>query len=164
MIQRTFKAVLSCVFSTPMRTDLSSRVGFAVALLVSTSAWAGPCDALSSLEQAAALGNLPPEVTACLLKARDSGDATRATQASSLLIANAFANQDDESWSRHVKTHLESVDNADCELMMKYGMHLLRTGAPENALRWIDAAAAHSFGWSAKVLEVLLPAILSFNF
>lgn len=156
MFQRTQRVFLMAISLSSLRVGMASCVGLLAVLFTSVSAWAGPCDVLSDLEKSAALGKLAPEVTACLVGLRDAGEPTRSSQASSLLIANAFASQDPESWARHVKTHLESVDNSDCELMMKYGVHLLRADAPEEALTWIDAAAAHSFGWSAKVLEAKL--------
>jgi len=127
-----------------------------VFLFIGASAWAGPCDELSALEKPAALGQLPAEVIVCLEKMRDAGEPARRESASLLLIANAFACHDDASWSRHVKYHLESVDTGDCDLMYRYGRQLLKSGAPRDALTWIDSAATHSYGWPANALEAKL--------
>jgi len=136
---------------------LRPLLGFGlVGWLMMGTAWAGSCDDLGALEKAAAHGELTAEVVTCLEALRSPADPVRSERASNLLIAHAFASHDDGSWAMYVKTHLETIDTADCDLMYRYAMRLLKAGDSRQALKWIEAAAAHSYGWPADALEAKL--------
>lgn len=125
----------------------------ALAILVSGPA-AAQCDDLVGLKRPAALGQLDEATISCLEGALAPENAlSRREPASKLLIANAFGKNDDEAWARHVKTHLETVDTSDCDLMYKLGNHLLKHKAPAEAIKWADAAEKDSYGWPQDELQ-----------
>ncbi len=119
----------------------------ALAMLASGTA-AAQCDDVAALKKPAALGQFDDATIVCLEKALAAdGSMTRRESLSKLLIANAFGKNDNEAWARHVRNHLETVNTSDCDLMYKYGHHLLKHDKPTEAVKWADSAEKNSYGW-----------------
>jgi len=120
------------------------------ALLLCAAPAAAQCDDLASLRKSAAMGKLSDETTSCLAQTLVAGTLMTREQASNLLVANSFAKGDHYAWAGHVEFHLESINTSDCDLMFKYGQHLLKNDAPAAAVKWAESAEKHSYGWPAE--------------
>ena len=74
---------------------------------------------------------------------------------SRLLIANAEANQDWETWERLMKRHLEDISRADPDMCFRYALHLSKKGVAygEEVIRWTGYALENKQKWTGDVYK-----------
>jgi uncharacterized caspase-like protein len=109
-----------------------------------------PCADLMALEPTAILGELTPELTACLeTRINEEKVLTTKDKLSRMLMINADAKGDLPEWTRLAARHLEDFDRSDPDLCFKFALVLSR-GDIEDAelvLRWSDYALENKHIW-----------------
>lgn len=113
---------------------------------VATSA----CQDLVALEPKAILGELTPDLVACLdSRIAEEPLLTTKDKLSRMLMVNADAKGDLVDWTRLAARHLEDFDRSDPDLCFKFALVLSR-GEIEDAelvLRWSDYALENKHVW-----------------
>ncbi|MDP2317586.1 MAG: caspase family protein [Pseudomonadota bacterium] len=110
----------------------------------------GPCADLLALEPKAILGELTPELGACLeTRIAEEKLLTTKDKLSRMLMINADAKGDMPEWTRLAARHLEDFDRSDPDLCFKFALVLSRGGIEdaELVLRWADYALENKHIW-----------------
>lgn len=104
---------------------------------------------MERLRDGATVGHLSEDTVNCLAVIRNDTqqDANR-LEASRLLIADSHAKGILTQWANHVQIHLDSLDDSDPDLMYRYGLHLLKFGAPSEAVKRTETALKHLDVWA----------------
>ena len=105
---------------------------------------------IEQLEMKAMLGQLTPgQIRDLEVVLREDGDLADKANISRLLMANAWAAGDQESWEKHVKLHLGTIDQTDPDLSYKYSLFLSKQDPMqgEEVIRWADVALEHRQKW-----------------
>ena len=141
-------------FTCRQYTDFVWRVLFStlfVGLCVGSGvASAGDCPPLERLRDGATVGQLSDETLACLVTVRDdTSQIENRAEASRLLIADSHAKGILTQWAHHVQIHLDHLDDSDPDLMYRYGLHLLKFGAPSEAVKRTEEALKHLDSWAS---------------
>jgi hypothetical protein len=108
------------------------------------------CDDLLVLEPFAMLGRLDDSTVGCLeRRLRLVARQTSKDKISRVLMANAWAQNDQHKWEAMVRRHLKEIDRSDVDLCYIFARHLATLGAefiPE-AIRWSHVALNNSLKW-----------------
>jgi len=109
------------------------------------------CDDLVPLEAGAMMGELGAGVVACLDRRLGTERLqTTKNKISRLLIVDAEARKDWESWETLVQRHLEDIDRSDPDLCFRYAVFLHKQGGlemAEEAIRWAGVALENKQVW-----------------
>ena len=115
---------------------------------------AAGCDDLVALEPFALMGKLSKEQIRCLEESLRLADRqTRKDAISRVLMADAFASEEQHRWEGAVRRHLESIDRSDADLCYIFARHLAQKGEeflPE-AIRYSNLALENSLQWEGQL-------------
>ncbi len=109
------------------------------------------CGDLIKLEPAAMMGKLSDAEIRCLDQSlRDAERMTVKDKISRVLLADAWAKQDEHRWEGVARRHLEEIDRSDPDLCYKFALYLSDKGPDkmEEALKWADVALENRTVWS----------------
>jgi len=109
-----------------------------------------PCADLVTIEQPAILGAITSGQSACLEnRLKTERLQTTRSQISRLLLVNAEAAGDIESWEALMMRHLEEIDRSDPDLCFRYAIHLFRADidSQEESIKWSDYALENKQRW-----------------
>lgn len=108
------------------------------------------CGTRQKLEPAAMLGRLAEADTSCLEEvAAGASTLTERSKASRILMAQAHASRDTQTWARLTKRHLDEIERSDPDIARSYAMHLARRGGdPGAVLLWSDVALENRHLWT----------------
>lgn len=125
--------------------DLDSMFGSE--LMVATA----ECGDLIKLEPAAMMGKLSDAEIRCLddnmMRAERM---TTKDKISRVLLADAWAKQDEHRWEGVARRHLEEIDRSDPDMCYKFALYLSQKGPDrmEEALKWADVALENRSMWT----------------
>ena len=115
------------------------------------------CADLVGMEPDALMGIFSPGRIECVERRLANMKELQTTRdkLSRLLIANAEANQDWESWERLMKRHLEDISRADPDMCFRYALHLSKKGVAygEEVIRWTGYALENKQKWTGDVYK-----------
>ena len=112
-----------------------------------------PCDDLLAIEQPALLGSISDGQRDCLEgRLRTERLQTTRSQISRLLLVNAEASGDIQSWEELMARHLEEIDRSDPDLCFRYAIHLFRADidSQEESLKWSGYAMENKQKWEGE--------------
>ncbi len=110
-----------------------------------------PCKDALALEPRAMMGEIGPDLEACV-EARIASEPTQTTRdkLSRLLLVDAEASGDAAGWASLVERHLDVIDRSDPDLCFKWALHLSRGDVDdaELVLRWVEYALDNKHVWT----------------
>lgn len=115
------------------------------------------CTDLVGMEPDALMGTFSPGRIECVERRLANMKELQTTRdkLSRLLIANAEATQDWETWERLMKRHLEEISRADPDMCFRYALHLSKKGVAygEEVIRWTGYALENKQKWTGDVYK-----------
>jgi len=115
----------------------------------------GDCSNLRKLEPKAMMGKLSDGEIRCLDRSlRESEKQTTKDKLSRVLMADAYAKQNDDRWETIVRRHLNDIDRSDPDLCYKFSTFMLKRvpkkGPPaaDEVMKWADVALENKQQWS----------------
>ncbi|MFT4622596.1 MAG: hypothetical protein ACI8PZ_001252 [Myxococcota bacterium] len=112
------------------------------------------CDDLIALEPFALMGKLKPQTVQCLeASMRLAARQTRKDAISRVLMADAYARDDQHRWEGSVRRHLEEIDRSDADLCYIFARHLAQKGDDflAEAIRYANLALENSLQWEGQL-------------
>ena len=109
------------------------------------------CGDLIKLEPAAMMGKLSDAEIRCLDNTlRVNERMTFKDKISRVLLADAWAKQDEHRWEGVARRHLEQIDRSDPDMCYKFALYLSSKGPDrmEEALKWADVALENRRMWT----------------
>ncbi|MEQ1502788.1 MAG: hypothetical protein ABMB14_11190 [Myxococcota bacterium] len=140
------KAAAASNTTTTVVTPAVQDAAIATAAMADT----GDCADLVKLEPFASLGKLEPATTACLeTRLANAPKMTDKKKISGILMADAWAKGDKDTWETLIKRHLDEIDQSDPDLCYKYALHLSRQGPgrASGVIRWANVALENRMVW-----------------
>ncbi len=120
---------------------------FGSELMVATA----QCGDLIKLEPAAMMGKLSDAEIRCLDKQlRDAERMTVKDKISRVLLADAWAKQDEHRWEGVARRQLEEIDRSDPDMCYKFALYLSGKGPDrmDEALKWANVALENRSMWT----------------
>lgn len=109
------------------------------------------CGDLIKLEPAAMMGKLSDAEIRCLDdQLRVAERMTIKDKISRVLLADAWAKQDEHRWEGVARRHLEEIDRSDPDMCYKFALYLSEKGPDrmEEALKWANVALENRSQWT----------------
>ncbi|MFK7928233.1 MAG: hypothetical protein AB8H79_08585 [Myxococcota bacterium] len=113
------------------------------------------CGNLRKLEPKAMMGKLSDAEIRCLDGTLREGDKqTYRDKISRVLMADAFAKQNDDRWETIVRRHLNDIDRSDPDLCYKFATFMLKRvprkgpDAADEVMKWSDVALENKQQWT----------------
>lgn len=118
----------------------------------------GDCSNLRKMEPKAMLGKLDDGEIRCLDRTlREAEKQTVKDKLSRVLMADAYAKQNDDRWETIVRRHLNEIDRSDPDLCYKFATFMLKRvpkkgpAAADEVMKWSDVALENKQQWTGNL-------------